>query len=54
MFRLKCVSKCSNFHMHPQFLSQDNLYSPLILVVLLGAVVPHLERGTAAVRHCRT
>ena len=33
--------------MHPQIYSQDSLYFTLTLVVLRGATLPHLKRGTA-------
>ena len=40
--------------MHPQIHSQDSLHFTLTLTVLRGAALPHLKRGTAAVRHCHT
>ena len=55
MLKLICATKCSILHIHPQLLSQDNQHFTLTLTVLPGAVVPHLERGTAALepRHYR-
>ena len=47
-----CNQVLNLIHIHPQLLSQDsqlNLF--LFLSVWLGAVVPHLERGTATVQH---
>ena len=47
-----CNQVLNLMHIHPQLLSQDNhLFTGFNLVVLPGAVVPHLKRGTAAVRH---
>ena len=37
--------------MHPQIHSQDSLHFTLTLAVLRGAALPHLKRGTTAVRH---
>ena len=54
MLKLICATKCSILHMHPQIHSQDSQHFTLTLTILLGAAVPHLERGTAAVRHYRT
>ena len=53
MLKLIYATKCSNIYMHPQIHSQDSLHFTLTLTVLLGAALPHLKRGTAAVRHCR-
>jgi len=52
MLKLTYATKCSNLHIHPQLLSQDSQHFTLTLAVLPDATVPHLERGTAAVRHC--
>ena len=50
-----CNQVLNLMHIHPQLLSQDNhLFTDFNLVVLPGAVVPHLKRGTAAVRHYRS
>ena len=48
MLKLTCVTKCSVLHIHPRLLSQDSQHFTLTLVVLPGAAVPHLDRGTAA------
>ena len=53
MLKLTCATKCSNIYMHPRFHSQNSLHFTLTLAVLRGAAVPHLKRGTAAVRHYR-
>ena len=53
MLKLICATKCSNIRMHPQIHSQDSLHFTLTLVVLRGAALPHLKRGTTAVRHYR-
>ena len=53
MLKLTCATKCSNIHMHPQIHSQDSLNFTLALAVLTSAALPHLKRGTPAVRHCR-
>ena len=47
MLKLICATKCSNNHMHPQIHSQDSLHFTITLVVLRGAALPHLKRGTA-------
>jgi len=54
MLKLTCATKCSILHIYPQLLSQDSQHFTLTLIVLPGAVVPHFERGTTTVRHCRT
>ena len=37
---------------HPQYLSQDSqLPNSYIFAIWPGATMPHLERGTAALRH---
>ena len=46
MHKLICATKCSNNHMYPQIHSQDSLHFTIILVVLRGAALPHLSRGT--------
>ena len=48
MLKLICATKCSNIHMHPRIHSQDSLHFTLTLVVLHGAALPHLKRGTTA------
>ena len=53
MLKLICATKCSNIHIHSQIHSQDSLHFTFTLVVLCGAALPHLKRGTAAVRHFR-
>ena len=54
MLKQTCATKCSNLHMHPQIHSQDSLHFTLTLAILPGAALPHLKRGTAALkpRHC--
>ena len=37
MLKLRCASKCSNNHMHPQIHSQDSLHFTITLAVLRGA-----------------
>ena len=54
MLELTCATKCSILHLHPQLLSQDSQHFTLTLAVLPGAIVLHLERGTAVVQHYRT
>ena len=46
MLKLICATKCSNNQMHPQIYSQDSLYFTITLVVLHGAALPHLKRGS--------
>ena len=61
MLKLIYATKCSMYHMHPQFYNQDSEYFTLTLTVLPGVAVPHLEReallqgGTTALEpwHCR-
>ena len=55
MLKLTCTTKCSNLHMHPQIHNQDSLHFTLTLAILPGAALPHLKRGTAALKpwHCR-
>jgi len=48
MLKLICATKCSNNHMHPQIHSKDSLYFTITLVVMRGAALSHLKRGTAA------
>ena len=48
MLKLTCATKFSILHIYPQFHSQDSQHFTLTIAVLPGAVVPHLERGTAA------
>ena len=54
MLKLICATKCSNIYMHPQIHNQDSLHFTLTLAILPGAALPHLKRGTAALkpRHC--
>ena len=49
MLKLACGTNCSILSIHPQLLGQDSQYFTHTLAVLPGAVVPHLERGTATV-----
>ena len=46
MLKLICATKCSNNHMHPQIHSQDSLQFTITLVVLRGAALSHLKRGS--------
>ena len=50
MLKLTCATKCSNIHMHPQIHSQNNLNFTLTLAVLTGMALPHLKRGTVALK----
>ena len=52
MLKLTYATKCSKFHIHPHFLSQDNQLTTLTLAVLPGVAVQHLERGINAERYC--
>ena len=47
MLKLICATKCSMYHIHPQFHSQDSQHFTLTPTVLPGAAVLHLDRGTA-------
>ena len=54
MLMLTCVTKCSIFHKSILNSSQDSqLNTSLLFAIWLGAVVPHLKKGTVAARHCR-
>ena len=48
MLKLICATKCSNNHIHSQIHSQDSLHFTITFVVLRGAALLHLKRGTAA------
>ena len=50
MLKLICATKRSNNHMHLHIHSQDNLHFTIILAVLRGAALPHLKRGTTALK----
>ena len=52
MLKVTCATKCSNIHMHPQIHNQDS--QNFTLAILTGAALPHLKRGTAALKpwHC--
>ena len=54
MLKLICATKFPNNHMHPQIHNQDSLHFTFTLVVLRGAALPHLKRGTTALeaQHC--
>ena len=54
MLKLTCATKWSILHIHPQLLSQDSQHFTLTLIVLPSVALPHLKRGTTAVRHCHT
>ena len=50
MLKLIYATKCSNNLMHPQIHSQDSLQLTITLVVLHGAALMHLKRGTATLK----
>ena len=53
MLKLKCTTKCSiSFTYILSYSAKTASTSLFTLVILPGAVVPHLERGTVAERHC--